>query len=61
LKYTTSDIARITGAEISILNNLPVEHLLLDSRKVYAPAASLFFALKGFRRNGHQFIPDFYH
>lgn len=39
---------------------LPVEHLLLDSRRVYAPAVSLFFALKGPRRNGHQFIPELY-
>lgn len=37
-----------------------VDQLLLDSRKVHAPAASLFFALKGPRRDGHQFIPELY-
>ncbi len=37
-----------------------VEHLLLDSRKVYSPAGSLFVALKGPRRDGHQFIPELY-
>jgi Alr-MurF fusion protein len=33
---------------------------LLDSRKIYSPATSLFFALKGPRRDGHQFIPELY-
>lgn len=37
-----------------------IENLLLDSRKVYSPAVSLFFALKGPRRDGHQFIPELY-
>ncbi len=37
-----------------------IEHLLLDSRKVYAAASSLFFALKGHRKDGHQFIPELY-
>ena len=37
-----------------------IEHLLLDSRKVYSPLHSLYFALKGPRRDGHQFIPELY-
>src|SRR5260221_2169887 len=37
-----------------------IEQLLLDSRKVHSPATSLFFALKGIRREGHQFIPEIY-
>src|SRR5262249_31473053 len=37
-----------------------IEHLLLDSRKIYSPATSLFFALKGPRRDGHQFISELY-
>jgi Alr-MurF fusion protein len=53
--------------EISIALGLPpathpftIDHLLLDSRRVHAPAASLFFALKGPRRDGHQFIAELY-
>jgi alanine racemase len=38
----------------------PVEHLLLDSRSITAPAVSLFFALPGQRHDGHRFIPDVY-
>ncbi len=37
-----------------------IENILLDSRKIHSPTTSLFFALKGPRRDGHQFIPDLY-
>src|SRR5512138_3594323 len=40
--------------------DLPIEYLLTDSRKVFAPAQTLFFALKGPRRNGLQFINELY-
>lgn len=60
MKYTLSDIARILDASGKIIRDIPVENLLLDSRKVFAPAHSLFFALTGDRRDGHQFIPELY-
>jgi Alr-MurF fusion protein len=60
LKYILSDIARIINAEASTHSDVTIEHLLLDSRKVYAVSTSLFFALKGFRKDGHQFIPELY-
>ncbi len=59
MRYTLSDIAAIwqlTGD----FPNLPIHELLLDSRKLSAPQFSLFFALKGDRRNGHQYIPELY-
>ena len=37
-----------------------IEHLLPDSRKVLFPASSLFFALKGPRRDGHSFLTEAY-
>ncbi|MEO5681214.1 MAG: bifunctional UDP-N-acetylmuramoyl-tripeptide:D-alanyl-D-alanine ligase/alanine racemase [Chitinophagaceae bacterium] len=37
-----------------------IEHLLPDSRKLLFPATSLFFALKGPRRDGHSFLPELY-
>lgn len=40
--------------------DLPIEHLVTDSRKVHSPATSLFFALPGLRRDGHRFIPELY-
>jgi alanine racemase len=60
LKYTITDIARITDAELNTTSEAIVESILLDSRKAAAPGTSLFFALKGPRRNGHQFIHELY-
>jgi Alr-MurF fusion protein len=59
LKYSLPHIAGIVGSS-AIVTDTAIEYLLLDSRKVYSPAASLFFALKGPRRDGHQFIPELY-
>lgn len=60
MQYSLSDIARIINAGNQPVHDTVIEHLLLDSRKVYAPATSLFFALKGPRRDGHQFIGELY-
>lgn len=60
LSYQLSHIAKILQADATIVNDTIVDQLLLDSRKVYAPSTSLFFALKSQRRNGHQFIADLY-
>ncbi len=60
MKYTISHIARITDAEAFVKHDDSIEQLLLDSRKISSPATSLFFALKGPRRDGHQFIPELY-
>ena len=60
MSYSISHIARIIDAESTIVSDVAIEHLLLDSRKVYAPSTSLFFAIKSQRRDGHQFIPELY-
>ncbi len=60
MNYQLNHIASVIGAVPPVKNDLTIEHLLLDSRRVYAPATSLFFALKGPRRDGHQFIPELY-
>jgi alanine racemase len=59
--YTASVIASIVNGELLQLHqDTVIEHLLLDSRKIFSPATSIFFALKGPRRNGHQFIAELY-
>lgn len=60
MNYLISHIARILNAKASVFKDVVVEHLLFDSRKVFFPASSLFFALKGSRRNGHKFIQELY-
>jgi len=61
LNYSISHIARIVDAENAVIvNDAPIEYLLLDSRKIVSPVASLFFAIASQRRDGHQFIPELY-
>ncbi len=60
MTYTVSHIAGIIGAQTRIVSDTRVEQLLLDSRRVLSPPVSLFFALKGPRRDGHRFIGDLY-
>lgn len=60
MSYSPNDIATILACKISGQSNLPIAHLLTDSRRVYEPSSALFFALKGPRRNGHDFIEDLY-
>ena len=59
--YTISQIASIIKAETFGKNvEDGVEHILLDSRKLLFPSASIFFALSGPRRNGNLFIEELY-
>lgn len=60
MSYSIQHIAAVIGADASIVSDMPVGQLILDSRKVYAASTSLFFAIKGPRRDGHQFIPELY-
>jgi len=61
MKYNTKNIAAIIDGKILQLHHESIiENLLIDSRKVYSSPTSLFFALKGSRRDGHQFIPELY-
>ena len=60
--YTISQIASVIKAKTFLLNaDANIDHILLDSRKLLFPAASVFFALSGPRRNGNLFIEELYH
>ncbi len=58
--YSIKHIASILRADTKIISDVELEYLLIDSRKIIFPSASLFFALHGPRRDGHQFIPEVY-
>lgn len=59
--YHISEIAKIVKGQLLLLNeDSSINELLMDSRKISFPASSLFFALKGPRRNGHDFIQEAY-
>lgn len=59
--FTFQTIANIvTGELLQSKSNTEVHHLLLDSRKIYSPETSLFFAISGERHDGHRYIADLY-
>ncbi len=61
MSYSIKYIAAVTGGEfLQFRQDAVVEHLLPDSRKLIFSASSLFCALPGPRRDGHQFIGDLY-
>ena len=61
LKYTIEHISRIIhGVFQNFHTNGAIEYLLSDSRKLVFPETTLFFALGGPRRDGHQFIEELY-
>ncbi len=58
--YTLEQVAKITGGDLHAgsAGAGPVKYLLTDSRKIINAEASLFFAIQGDRRDGHEFIGD---
>lgn len=59
--YTISQIAAIVkGKVLALHEDAEIRELLLDSRRIGFPSSSLFFALKGPRRDGHTFIKEIY-
>ncbi len=61
MSYKISDIAQLLHADLSLVgNDVVIENLLTDSRKLLFPTTSLFFALNGIGRNGTSFIRNLY-
>ena len=59
MKYTLSDIARITGGQLTG-EDRPVDGVLIDSRSGIDVSAPIFVALTGKNRDGHDYIPEMY-
>lgn len=57
-EYTITALADMAGIETRILPNpdARVSELAFDARQIKDPARCLFFALKGERRDGHDFV-----
>src|SRR5688572_22692722 len=61
LMLTFSQLASITrGSVLQFVQDLPVQHLLTDSRKLAQPASTLFFAIKGAFNDGHDYVNALY-
>lgn len=62
MQYFIDHIASvIQGTVLQERRNDRIEQLLTDSRRLIFPKTSLFFALRGPRRDGHTFIDHLYH
>ncbi|MEO7530384.1 MAG: bifunctional UDP-N-acetylmuramoyl-tripeptide:D-alanyl-D-alanine ligase/alanine racemase, partial [Sediminibacterium sp.] len=60
MSYQIQNIAAVIHADFSTASDTLIEHLLVDSRRIVFPQTSLFFAISGPRRDGHQFIKEVY-
>lgn len=60
MSYSLQHIARIIQADKIPSDERTVSYLLTDSRKLVFADTTLFFAIQGPRRNGHEFIPELY-
>ncbi len=59
MKYDFTHIAGIINGKILQTNGTAkIEHLVLDSRRISLPETSLFFALTGPSRDGHEFLVE---
>lgn len=60
-EYHLSEIEKACcGKLLSGKGGSIIRHLLTDSRKFFSPGDSLFFAIKGDRHDGHNYIDDLY-
>jgi alanine racemase len=55
--YTISDVAKYTSGKLYGNSDSLISHLVIDSRKVFSPENTAFFAIEGERHDGHDYIP----
>lgn len=58
--YTTGEIAAVVEGKLFGNASLPVEWLVIDSRKLAETVGSMFIAIEGERHNGHDFVESMY-
>ncbi len=60
-QYNLKEIAQMMNGQLVGDGSILINHLVTDSRNLLSPSNSLFFAIKGERHDGHQFISDMFH
>lgn len=62
MNYTVSTISSVINGNINGNGNSKtiIKNLLIDSRKLTNTESSIFFAIKGARHDGHNYLPDLY-
>ena len=61
MEYSIKYVCEVVGGRwVQFHADLAIGQLLLDSRRLIFPGSSLFFALKGPRRDGERFVAELY-
>ncbi len=60
MKYSIRKIAKLIDAMSADLNDSNISILLTDSRQVFFPAETLFFALLTKNNDGHKYVEELY-
>ncbi len=60
MTYSISEIAKVLKIKEVHNPDLAISHLLTDSREVFNPEQTLFFALKTPNNDGHKFVDELY-
>lgn len=60
MNYSISDIAKLIDANPVCKEDCEIQYLLIDSRNVISAINALFFAIRGERHDGHNFIKELY-
>ncbi|WP_165023183.1 bifunctional UDP-N-acetylmuramoyl-tripeptide:D-alanyl-D-alanine ligase/alanine racemase [Dysgonomonas sp. ZJ279] len=60
MKYSINEIAKILDYKKSDLNDSTISILLTDSRQLFFPAETLFFALTTKNNDGHKYVSELY-
>jgi len=61
MTYTISELAAVLKIRKVINPEYKISHLLTDSREVFNPEQTLFFALKTANNDGHKFVDELYY
>ena len=59
-QYKLKDISHIINAKKSVSDDRHISYILTDSRRLTVPGKTLFFAIRGERHDGHDYIKQLY-
>ena len=60
MNCSISEISDITGGQLIGNSDATIRYILTDSRSLMYPASTLFFAIRGERNDGHDYIVELY-
>ncbi len=60
MQYSIKEIVKYTGGDIYFSEDRFISDISIDSRTILIPEYTLFFAIKGPRNDGHDYLPSLY-